>query len=158
MGELAMRNIKTWKIDFDEQMEVYISSLKKSDNTKMVISSSFYKTFFDFWPGLIGCSAAGMLPKTSNLSFESGWNFTQSSKRSWEPKNLKQTNFRPEMTILTTLGQTFSSAVTSSDPRGQLLRSQRKAWWKRSNLRQNLQWCTLFPNFQRSKRKKCQNS
>ena len=45
MGELAMRNIKTWKIDFDEQMEVYISSLKKSDNTKMVISSSFYKTF-----------------------------------------------------------------------------------------------------------------
>merc|ERR1711962_1056281 len=24
MGELAMRNIKTWKIDFDEQMEVYI--------------------------------------------------------------------------------------------------------------------------------------
>ena len=23
MGELAMRNIKTWKIDFDEQMEVY---------------------------------------------------------------------------------------------------------------------------------------
>ena len=24
MGELRMRNIETWKIDFDEQMEVYI--------------------------------------------------------------------------------------------------------------------------------------
>ena len=35
-----------------------------------------------------------MLPKTSNLSFESGWNFTQSSKRSGEPKKLKTDQFQ----------------------------------------------------------------
>ena len=35
-----------------------------------------------------------MLPKTSNLSFESGWNFAGSAKRSWEPKKLKTDQFQ----------------------------------------------------------------
>ena len=35
-----------------------------------------------------------MLPKTSNLSFQSGWNFAGSAKRSWEPKKLKTDQFQ----------------------------------------------------------------
>ena len=35
-----------------------------------------------------------MLPKTSNLSFDLGWNFTRSSKRYGEPKKLKTDKFR----------------------------------------------------------------
>ena len=68
--------------------------LKSLKITKMLSSGSFYEAFFGIWPALIGCWAAGMLPKTSNLSWDSVWNFAGSSKCSGEAKKLKTDQFQ----------------------------------------------------------------
>ena len=85
-------NHTSWATTITSHLNTLVA-FKSQKMTKMLISSSFYETFFDIWPGLIGCWAAGMLPKMSNLSFESGWNFTQSFKRSGDLRKLKTDHF-----------------------------------------------------------------
>ena len=146
-----------WPTTFTSHLNTLVV-LKSLKITKMLILKSFNKAFFGIWPALMGCLAAGMLLKQQ--IYHEIWSGTLLGhlRGLGKQKNWKRTNFRPEMTILTTLDRTFSSAVTSGDPRGQLQRSRRNRWCNSSSSRHYLRWCSLFPDFQRTKRKKCQNS
>ena len=82
-----------WPTTFTSHLNTLVV-LKSLKITKMLILKSFNKAFFGIWPALMGCLAAGMLLKTTNLSWDLVWNFAGSSKRSGEAKKLKTDQFQ----------------------------------------------------------------